>query len=101
MVGESLGLGAEDRLVIPVPLYHCFGMVMGNLGCVTHGSTMIYPAPSFDAEATLLAVAEERATALYGYRPCSSPSWIIRAAANSTFPACAPESWPAPPARSR
>ncbi|MFH4205860.1 pyrimidine/purine nucleosidase domain-containing protein, partial [Acinetobacter baumannii] len=66
MVGESLGLGAEDRLVIPVPLYHCFGMVMGNLGCVTHGSTMIYPAPSFDAEATLLAVAEERATALYG-----------------------------------
>lgn len=41
MVGESLGLGAEDRLVIPVPLYHCFGMVMGNLGCVTHGSTIL------------------------------------------------------------
>lgn len=66
MVGESLGLGADDRLVIPVPLYHCFGMVMGNLGCVTHGSTMIYPAPAFEPEATLAAVAEERATALYG-----------------------------------
>ncbi|PAP71200.1 AMP-binding protein [Pseudomonas aeruginosa] len=62
----ALGLRPGERLVIPVPLYHCFGMVMGNLGCVTHGSTMIYPAPSFDAEATLLAVAEERATALYG-----------------------------------
>ena len=66
MVGESLGLTEHDRLVIPVPLYHCFGMVMGNLGCLTHGSTMIYPAPSFEAEATLLAVAEEKATALYG-----------------------------------
>ncbi|WP_439888630.1 AMP-binding protein [Pseudomonas sp. MBLB4123] len=66
MVGESLGLSERDRLVIPVPLYHCFGMVMGNLGCLTHGSTMIYPAPSFEPEATLLAVAEERATVLYG-----------------------------------
>ncbi len=66
MVGESLGLTEQDRLVIPVPLYHCFGMVMGNLGCLTHGSTMIYPAPSFEPEATLQAVAEERATALYG-----------------------------------
>ncbi len=66
MVGESLGLSEQDRLVIPVPLYHCFGMVMGNLGCLTHGSTMIYPAPSFEPEATLQAVAEERATALYG-----------------------------------
>ena len=66
MVGASLGLTEHDRLVIPVPLYHCFGMVMGNLGCLTHGSTMIYPAPSFEAEATLLAVAEEKATALYG-----------------------------------
>lgn len=66
MVGESLGLTALDRLVIPVPLYHCFGMVMGNLGCVTHGTTMIYPCEGFDPELTLQAVAEERATALYG-----------------------------------
>ncbi|ERI50624.1 hypothetical protein N878_25440, partial [Pseudomonas sp. EGD-AK9] len=66
MVGESLGLTEHDRLVIPVPLYHCFGMVMGNLGCLTHGSTMIYPGDAFDPLTTLQAVAEERATALYG-----------------------------------
>ena len=66
MVGESLGLSANDRLVIPVPLYHCFGMVMGNLGCLTHGSTMIYPNDAFDPLLTLSTVAEEKATALYG-----------------------------------
>ena len=66
MVGESLGLTRGDRMVIPVPLYHCFGMVMANLGCITHGSTMIYPNDAFDAELTLKAVAEERASILYG-----------------------------------
>ncbi|HCN44633.1 MAG TPA: AMP-binding protein [Pseudomonas sp.] len=66
MVGESLGLTEHDRMVIPVPLYHCFGMVMGNLGCMTHGSTMIYPNDAFDPALTLQTVAEERATALYG-----------------------------------
>ena len=66
MVGESLGLTAQDRLVIPVPLYHCFGMVMGNLGCITHGTTMIYPNDGFDPLLSLTAVAEERATGLYG-----------------------------------
>ena len=66
MVGESLGLSEHDRVVIPVPLYHCFGMVMGNLGCLTHGSTMIYPSDAFDPLSTLQAVAEERATTLYG-----------------------------------
>ncbi|MCE5985597.1 AMP-binding protein [Pseudomonas sp. LM20] len=66
MVGESLGLTARDRMVIPVPLYHCFGMVMANLGCITHGSTMIYPNDAFDAELTLRAVAEERVSILYG-----------------------------------
>jgi fatty-acyl-CoA synthase len=66
MVGESLGLTEHDRMVIPVPLYHCFGMVMGNLGCVTHGSTMIYPCGAFDPAATLSAVAAEKATILYG-----------------------------------
>jgi fatty-acyl-CoA synthase len=66
MVGESLRLTELDRLVIPVPLYHCFGMVMGNLGCLTHGSAMIYPGAAFDPLATLQAVAEEKATVLYG-----------------------------------
>ncbi|WP_027906930.1 fatty acid CoA ligase family protein [Pseudomonas taiwanensis] len=66
MVGESLGLTEHDRLVVPVPLYHCFGMVMANLGCMTHGSALIYPNDAFDPLATLRAVAEEKATALYG-----------------------------------
>ncbi|QWA30304.1 AMP-binding protein [Pseudomonas sp. RC3H12] len=66
MVGQSLGLSERDRMVIPVPLYHCFGMVMANLGCITHGSTMVYPNDAFDAELTLRAVAEERASILYG-----------------------------------
>jgi fatty-acyl-CoA synthase len=65
-VAEGLRLTPDDRLCIPVPLYHCFGMVMGNLGCLTHGATMVYPAEAFDPLATLQAVAEERCTALYG-----------------------------------
>ncbi|MDR1076192.1 MAG: AMP-binding protein [Xanthomonadaceae bacterium] len=66
MVGESIGLTENDRVVIPVPLYHCFGMVMGNLACMTHGSAMIYPNDSFDPLLTLRAVGDEKATALYG-----------------------------------
>lgn len=66
MVGASQGLTEKDRMVIPVPLYHCFGMVMGNLGCLTHGTTMIYPSAAFDPALTLQAVAEEKATVLYG-----------------------------------
>jgi fatty-acyl-CoA synthase len=56
----------EDKLCIPVPLYHCFGMVMGNLGCITHGAAMVYPAEGFDPKATLDAVQEEGCTSLYG-----------------------------------
>ena len=66
MVGESLGLTEHDRMVVPVPLYHCFGMVMGNLGAMTHGSTIIYPSAAFDPVTTLRTVAEEKATVLYG-----------------------------------
>ncbi|GLR64936.1 AMP-binding protein [Marinospirillum insulare] len=65
-VAEGMALTDQDRVVIPVPLYHCFGMVMGNLGCITHGSTMIYPSDGFDPETTLQTVEEEKATALYG-----------------------------------
>ena len=65
-VGRAIGLKAGDRLCIPVPLYHCFGMVMGNLGCLTHGATMVYPSEAFDPLAVLKAVAAERCTGLYG-----------------------------------
>jgi fatty-acyl-CoA synthase len=59
-------LGPGDRLCIPVPFYHCFGMVMGNLGCTSHGTTMVIPAPGFDPGLTLKAVEQERCTGLYG-----------------------------------
>lgn len=101
MVGESLGLTAQDRLVIPVPLYHCFGMVMGNLGCITHGTTMIYPSDGFDPLLTLAAVAEDRPPGYTGCLPCLSPCLITRAAPSSTCRACAPGSWRAPLVRSR
>jgi len=65
-VGEGIHLVPGDKVCIPVPLYHCFGMVMGNLGALTHGATMVYPGEAFDPLATLQAVASERCTALYG-----------------------------------
>jgi fatty-acyl-CoA synthase len=65
-IGEALKLSSTDRVCIPVPLYHCFGMVLGNLACLTHGSAMVYPAEAFDPAACLEAVAQERCTALYG-----------------------------------
>lgn len=65
-VTELLNFGPEDRLCIPVPFYHCFGMVMGNLGCTSHGATMVIPAPGFDPTLTLDALEKERCTAVYG-----------------------------------
>ena len=65
-VGEAIKLVAGDRVCIPVPLYHCFGMVMGNLGCLTHGATMVYPAEAFEPLAVLETVAQEKCTGLYG-----------------------------------
>lgn len=63
---ELIALGPQDRLCIPVPFYHCFGMVMGNLGCTTHGTTMVIPAPGFDPGLTLAAIEKERCTGVYG-----------------------------------
>jgi len=65
-VTETIGLTEEDRLCIPVPFYHCFGMVMANLGCLTHGATMVIPGPGFDPAGTLQAVQDERCTVVYG-----------------------------------
>ncbi|CPV49602.1 AMP-binding protein [Mycobacteroides abscessus] len=65
-VAESIQLQAGDRLCIPVPFYHCFGMVMGNLGCTTHGATIVMPAPGFDPGRTLEAIERERCVGVYG-----------------------------------
>jgi fatty-acyl-CoA synthase len=65
-VGELVSYTEEDRVCLPVPLYHCFGMVMGNLGATSHGACIVLPAPGFDPALTLAAVASERVTSLYG-----------------------------------
>jgi fatty-acyl-CoA synthase len=65
-VGASMGLRHADRLCVPVPLYHCFGMVMSNLACIVHGATIVYPSAGFDALAALKAVHAERCTLLQG-----------------------------------
>ncbi|MFG3497047.1 AMP-binding protein [Streptomyces sp. NPDC047928] len=65
-VGEMIGYTEQDRVCLPVPFYHCFGMVMGNLAATSHGACVVVPAPSFDPAATLQAVQHERCTSLYG-----------------------------------
>ncbi|MBO3749935.1 AMP-binding protein [Streptosporangiaceae bacterium NEAU-GS5] len=65
-VAEGLGYTEADRICLPVPLYHCFGMVLGNLGATSHGACIVLPAAGFDPEATLRAVQQERCTSLYG-----------------------------------
>ena len=65
-VGEACGYTEQDRVCIPVPFYHCFGMVMGNLGCTSHGSTMVIPNDAFEPVSVLDAVQEEKCTSLYG-----------------------------------
>ncbi|MFD7844114.1 AMP-binding protein [Nocardia sp. NPDC059764] len=81
-VGELCGYTEQDRICIPVPFYHCFGMVMGNLAATTHGAAMVIPAPAFDARATLEAVAAERCTSLYGV-----PTMFIAELADPDFDA--------------
>jgi len=66
LIGEVLGYTERDRICVPVPLFHTFGMVIGNLGATSHGACLVYPAPGFDPAATLAAVAQERCTSLYG-----------------------------------
>jgi fatty-acyl-CoA synthase len=65
-IGEGCRFTPADRVCIPVPFYHCFGMVLGNMACVTHGATIVIPAPAFSPATALAAVAQERCTALYG-----------------------------------
>jgi len=79
-VGLAQRLEPGDRICIPVPLYHCFGMVMGNLASLTHGATMVYPAAGFDPGATLAAIERERCTSLYGV-----PTMFIAVLAHPEF----------------
>ena len=89
-VGDGMKMTAADRLCIPVPFYHCFGCVLGNLGCVTHGSTMVVPAEYFDPLKTLTAVAQERCTALYGVPTMFIAQLDILSSPSSTFRHFAP-----------
>ncbi|MFL6122694.1 AMP-binding protein [Actinophytocola sp.] len=81
-VGEMCGYTEADRICIPVPFYHCFGMVMGNLAATSHGACMVIPAPAFDPAATLSAVAAEECTSLYGV-----PTMFIAELADPAFDA--------------
>jgi len=76
-VGEICRYTEEDRICIPVPFYHCFGMVMGNLAATTHGAAMIIPAPAFDPAATLAAVQQEKCTSLYGVPTMFIAEWAL------------------------
>jgi fatty-acyl-CoA synthase len=81
IIGEGMGFTEKDRLCIPVPFYHCFGMVLSNLASVTHGTTMVLPAPTFDAEEVLKTVEKERCTALHGV-----PTMFIAELTHPNFP---------------
>jgi len=81
IIGEGMGFSEKDRLCIPVPFYHCFGMVLSNLACATHGSTMVLPAPAFDAEEVLKTIEKERCTAVHGV-----PTMFIAELAHPNFP---------------
>ncbi|MER7072621.1 AMP-binding protein [Terrabacter sp. NPDC000476] len=76
-VGELCDYTEEDRVCIPVPFYHCFGMVMGNLACTTHGACMVIPAPGFDPAATLRATQDEKVTSLYGVPTMFIAEWNL------------------------
>jgi fatty-acyl-CoA synthase len=79
-VGQQCGYTEADRICVPVPLYHCFGMVMGNLAATSHGACLVYPAPAFEPAATLSAVEQERCTSLYGV-----PTMFIAMLADAGF----------------
>ena len=77
LVGEICRYTEEDRICIPVPFYHCFGMVMGNLAATSHGACMVIPAPGFDPALTLAATSEERCTSLYGVPTMFIAEWAM------------------------
>ncbi len=100
-VGEAIGLTERDRVCIPVPLYHCFGMVVGCLACTSHGACMVFPAECFEAAAVLRAVQAERCTvAVRRADNVPRPARRFRPSATRIARRCARASWPARPAPS-
>ncbi|MFZ1127848.1 AMP-binding protein [Methanoregula sp.] len=81
IIGEGMGFTKKDRLCIPVPFYHCFGMVLSNMACATHGSTMVLPSPTFDAEEVLKTIEKECCTAVHGV-----PTMFIAELTHPNFP---------------
>ena len=109
-IAMAMRLTEQDSLCIPVPLYHCFGMVLAVLACVSVGANMVFPGEAFDPGATLAAVSEEKCTArsrpsdaprFTACRRCSSLNSITRSSPASTCRICAPASWPVRRARSK
>jgi len=82
-VGQRLRYKAEDRVCVPVPFYHCFGCVLGNIVCAVYGATIVVPAPAFDPGATLAAMAAERCTSVYGV-----PTMFVGMLEHPDFPSC-------------
>jgi fatty-acyl-CoA synthase len=92
-----MALGPQDRLCIPVPLYHCFGMVLGVLCATASGAAMVFPGESFDAADTLRSIAKHRCTALHGVPTMFTAMLEEPTFAQHDVSACAPASWPARP----
>ena len=89
-VAALQSITSADRLCIPVPFYHCFGMVMGNLGCTTHGATMVIPNDAFDPLTVLDAIEKERCTALYGVPTMFIAELVTSVSRSSICRACGP-----------
>jgi fatty-acyl-CoA synthase len=100
-IGEGCAYSEIDRVCIPVPFYHCFGMVLGNLACTTHGAAIVIPEAAFDPAASLRAVAAERCTSLYGVPTMFIAELNLPDFADYDLSTYGPASWPARPARWR
>lgn len=100
-VGEGVHYSEHDRVCIPVPFYHCFGMVMGNLACTSHGAAMVIPHLGSTLLPHCVPSRTNTAPRCTGYRRCSSPNWPWTTSTNSISVVYAPGSWPAHLARNR
>ena len=95
-----MAFSEQDRLCIPVPLYHCFGMVLGNLASISVGACALFPTEAFDPAATLRMVSEERCTALHGVPTMFIAELELAEFDQFDLSSCAPASWPVPSAPS-